>query len=239
VDNLLPPGAAVHDFQFTFAERRKLERADLIIANGLGLEPWLDKVLEKSGPKRVVRCATGLEACNVSPADRAPNPHVWLDPILASRMVTNILAALQQADPANAFGYATNAAAFAMRLQKLDQELRAGLAALQTRTIVTSHDAFPYLARRYDLEVVGVIEEIPEVDPSPAHLSALRATIQKHGVKALFIDSHEPGRRARRLGRDFGVTVGVLDTLEAAPLTLSAYEDGMRRNLSALQQALK
>src|SRR6266508_2625782 len=49
VDNLLPPGAAAHDFQFTFAERRKLERADLVIANGLGLESWLDKVIEKSG----------------------------------------------------------------------------------------------------------------------------------------------------------------------------------------------
>ena len=239
VDNLLPPGAAAHDFQFTFAERRKLEQADLVIANGLGMEPWLDKVLEKSGPRRVVRCATGLESGTDSTGVRAPNPHVWLDPILACRMVTNILAALQQADPANASDYATNAAAFAQRLQKLDEELRAGLAALPSRAIITSHDAFPYLARRYGLQVVGVIEEVPEVDPSPAHLSALRATIQKHGVKALFVDAHEPGRRARRLGRDFGVSVGELDTLEAAPLTLSAYEEGMRRNLRALQQALK
>jgi len=239
VDNLLPPGAAAHDFQFTFAERRKLEHADLVIANGLGLEPWLDKVLDKPGPRRVVRCAAGLGADSDSPAGRAPNPHVWLDPILACVMVTNILVALQQADPANASGYATNAAAFAQRLQKLDEELRAGLATLQGRAIITSHDAFPYLARRYGLQVVGVIEEHPEVDPSPAHLSALRATIKKHGVKALFVDAHEHGRRARQLGRDFGVSVGKLDTLEQAPLTPSAYEEGMRRNLGALQQALK
>ncbi len=239
VENLLPPGAAAHDFQFTFAERRKLERADLVIANGLGLEPWLGKVLEKSGPRRVVRCAADLETGNDPPAGRAPNPHVWLDPILACRMVTNILVALQQADPANASGYATNAAAFAQRLQKLDEELRAGLATLPGRAIITSHDAFPYLARRYGLDVVGVIEEQPEVDPSPAHLSGLRATIQKHGVKVLFVDAHEHGRRARQLGRDFGVSVGRLDTLEGSPLTPSAYEEGMRRNLRALQQALK
>ncbi len=239
VDNLLPPGAAAHDFQFTFAERRKLEQADLVIANGLGLEPWLEKVLAKSGPRRVVRCADGLEADKDSTAGRAPNPHVWLDPILACGMVTNILVALQQADPANASGYATNAAAFAQRLLRLDEELRAGLATLPSRAIITSHDAFPYLARRYGLEVVGVIEEVPDVDPSPAHLSKLRSTIQKHGVKALFVDAHERGRRGRQLGRDFGVSVGVLDTLEQAPLTPSAYEEGMRRNLRALKQALK
>ena len=239
VDNLLPPGAAAHDFQFTFAERRKLEEADLVIANGLGLEPWLEKVFQKSGPGRVVRCAAGLEADKDSTPGRAPNPHVWLDPILACGMVTNILVALQQADPANASGYATNASVFAQRLQKLDQEWRAGLATLQGRAIITSHDAFPYLARRYGLEVVGVIEEVPDVDPSPGHLTGLRTTIQKHGVKALFVDAHEHRRRARQLGRDFGVSVGVLDTLEQAPLTPSAYEEGMRRNLRALQQALK
>jgi len=239
VENLLPPGAAAHDFQFSFAERRRLEQADLVIANGLDLESWLDKVLKQSGPRRVVRCAAGLECSQQQSTNRAPNPHVWLDPILACGMVTNILAALQEADPANASSYATNAAAFVLRLRKLDEELRAGLASLPGRAIITSHDAFPYLAHRYGLEVVGVIEERPEVDPSPAHLSALRALIKRHGVKALLVDAHEPPRRARQLGRDFGVSIGVLDTLEEAPLTASAYEDGMRRNLRALQQALK
>ena len=241
VENLLPPGAAAHDFQFTVAARHKLERADLVIANGLGLESWLDKVMEKSARGRVVRCATGLEteAHRDSSAGGAPNPHVWLDPILACRMVTNILAALQQADPANASGYATNAAAFVPRLQKLDEEFRAGLASLPRRAIITSHDAFPYLARRYGLEVVGVIEERAEVDPSPAHLSTLLATIRKHGIKTLFVDAQESRRRVNQLARDFKVDVLVLDTLEAAPLTATAYEEGMKRNLRVLQQALK
>jgi zinc transport system substrate-binding protein len=239
VENLLPPGAAAHDFQFTFADRRKLEQADLIVANGLGLEPWLDKALKKTGSKRVLRCAEGLGGEKDSPASGAANPHVWLDPVLACRMVSNILVGLQQADPANSSGYAANAGAFTQRLRRLDEELRAGLAALAGQAIITSHDAFPHMARRYGLEVVGVIEEHPEIDPSPAHLSALRATVNKRGVKALFVDAHEQGRRARQLGRDFGVVVGVLDTLEQAPMTQSAYEEGMRRNLRALRQVLE
>jgi len=239
VENLLPPGAAAHDFQFTVAARHKLERADLVIANGLGLESWLDEAMGKSAARRIVRCATGLEAAQEPAAGHSPNPHVWLDPILAIAMVTNILTALQQTDPANASAYATNAAAFTLRLRKLDEEFRAGLASLPSRAIITSHDAFPYLARRYGLERVGVIEEHAEIDPSPAHLRELRATIQKHGVKTLFVDAHESQRRAKQLARDFKVAVLVLDTLEEAPLTPTSYEDGMRQNLRALQQGLK
>jgi ABC-type Zn uptake system ZnuABC Zn-binding protein ZnuA len=239
VENLFSAGGSAHDFQFTVAERRKLDQADLIIANGLGLEPWLDKTIAKSKAERIVRCAASLVTGTNSTGGLTPNPHVWLDPVLACGMVTNILTALQKADPVNASAYATNAAALTMRLLKLDEEFRAGLASLPRRAIVTSHDAFPYLARRYGLEVVGVLEEHAEVDPSPAHLSALHATIQKHSVKALFVDAQENPRRVRQLARDFKVAVLVLDTLEAAQLTPSAYEDGMRRNLRALQQALK
>jgi ABC-type Zn uptake system ZnuABC Zn-binding protein ZnuA len=238
VENLLPPGAAAHDAQFTFAERRKLERADLIIANGLGLEVWLDKPLAQSGRTNIVRCAAGLDADLIPPGGATPNPHVWLDPTLASRMVTNILLALQQADPVNAAAYAANAAAFVARLQALDREFLAGLGPLTNRAILTSHDAFSYLARRYGLIVAGVIEERPEVDPSPAHLTALRAVIRQRGVKALMVDPHEGTRRARQLARDFDISVGWLDTLEAAPLTPAAYEEGMRRNLQALLKAL-
>lgn len=239
VENLLPPGASAHDFQFTFAGRRKLERADLIIANGLGLESWLDRALRKSSCTNIVLCAAGLGDELISRGSSPPNPHVWLDPTLASRMVTNILLALQQADPVNAGAYAANAGAFVDRLKVLDRELLAGLATLTNRAIVTSHDAFSYLARRYGLTIAGVVEERPEVDPSPAHLTALRAAIQKHGVKALFVDPHEGTRRAGQLARDYNIAVGLLDTLEAAPLTSSAYEDGMRRNLRSLLQTLK
>jgi ABC-type Zn uptake system ZnuABC Zn-binding protein ZnuA len=154
-------------------------------------------------------------------------------------MITNILVALQEADPSHAAGYASNATAFVLRLRQLDGDIRSGLDSLTNRAFVTSHDAFHYFARRYGFTIAGVIEETAEVDPSPAHLTALRAAIQKHSVKALFVDTHTSPRRARQWGSDFKLTVGVLDTLEEAPLTRTAYEDGMRRNLRALQQAFR
>lgn len=233
VDSLSSGGSA-HDFQFTFRERRRLESAQVVVVNGLGMESWLAKALQQSGPKTVVQAAAGLD-----PELIRGNPHIWLDPIMATRMVTNILVALQQADPANAAGYASNATAFVARLHRLDADIRAGLAGITNRAIVTAHDAFPYFARRYDLRVVGLVEVVADVAPTAGQLSALRQTIDEHGVRAMFVDTHHSGRQARRLAKDFKVRVGVLDTLEGASGRASAYEDGMRANLRALVKELQ
>lgn len=234
VDSLLPPGGSAHDFQFTFRERRKLEAADLVILNGLGLEGWLTRAIQQSGPKRTLEAAGGLESELIG-----GNPHVWLDPRLAIRMTTNILAALQAADPPNAAGYASNATAYVARLQALDREMEAGLAGVTNRALVTAHDAFAYFARRYDLRVAGTLEPAADVDPGAAHLSLLRRQMEQQRVRAIFVDAHYPARRLRQLERDFQAVVGVLDNLEGSPSKAGAYEDGMRANLRSLLKALR
>ncbi|MFM1768537.1 MAG: hypothetical protein RJA22_1066 [Verrucomicrobiota bacterium] len=234
VEQLLPAGSSAHDFQFTFRERRRLDAANLVVVNGLGMEAWLARVLEQSGPRRVVEAAAGLGAARLE-----GNPHAWLDPVVAAHMVTNILVALQEADPARAPGYASNALAAVRRLGQLDAEIRQGLAGITNRALVTAHDAFAYFARRYDLRVVGTLEPAAEVEPGAAHLAALRRTVQEQGVRAIFLDAHYPARRVRQLERDFGVAVGVLDNLEACPSRATAYEDGMRANLRELQRLLR
>ena len=110
---------------------------------------------------------------------------------------------------------------------------------MSRRSIVTSHDAFPYLARRYRLTVVGVLEEQPEIDPSPAQLTALRAAIRQHHVGVLFADPNDRQGRLRQLASDFQVSLATLDTLEAAPLTPGSYEEAMRRNLETLARHLQ
>jgi len=239
VENLLPPGADAHDFQFTIAERRKLDHADLILANGLALESWLEKALRNAGQTNVVRCAENLQDAWIRQSGGKPNPHVWLDPLLAARMVTNILAALQRADPSNGAAYAVNAAGYLARLHALDREFAVRLDTVSRRSIVTSHDAFPYLARRYRLTIVGVLEEQPEIDPSPAQLTALRAAIRQHHVGVLFADPNDRQGRLRQLASDFQVSLATLDTLEAAPLTPGSYEEAMRRNLETLARHLQ
>jgi zinc/manganese transport system substrate-binding protein len=255
VENLLPANAEPHDFQFSPREMKRLKSADVLVVNGLGLEGWLDRVIKSSErPKYVVELAAGLkseliyglgrlesEPTNaVSEKDSAiPNPHIWLDTELAAHGVTNILETLQKADPTNAQGYARNAAEFLARLEKLDGELRAGLAPFKEKPIITFHDAFPYFARRYGLKIAGVIEKVPDVQPSPRYLTTLGQMIRREKVKAIFTDRQSSPKLPEQIGRDYSVPVGELDTLEAGELKPDAYEQGMRNNLRTLEKLLK
>ena len=230
VENLLPPGASPHDFQLSQLDVRKFNQADLLVVNGLGAEPWANKLIRQAKNKTVATMSAGFS--------KDTDPHIWLDPVLATRAVTNILQALQAADPKNSDAYAANARAFVQRVYALDQEFQEGLAPAKGAAIITYHDAFSHMARRYGLRVAGVVEETPEVSPGPRHLSKLRKIVQSENVKAMFTDAEHPQKLAERLAADFGVRLAPLYTLENGELSRSAYEDGMRRNLKILKQTL-
>lgn len=167
------------------------------------------------------------------------NPHFWLDPRLAARAVTNIALALQTADPANAAGYARQAARYVQRLEHLDAELCRTLAPLKHHGFVTLHNAFPYFVRRYDLALVGIIEEVPEVQPSAKHVVELLRRMREKQAKAIFTEPQSTSALAEQLGRDLNLPVAALDPLETGPLTATAYEAGLRRNLDVLRKHLK
>jgi zinc transport system substrate-binding protein len=250
VENLLPANVSPHEYQFARGDLRKLEKADLVIVNGCGVESWLDRLLQNGGGKKTVVAATagmeqeliyGTTPLGGGPASRhssQPNPHVWLDPVLAQQMVTNILLALQHADPAHAAEYATNAAAFASQLQNLNKDFQKTLGSLQGAPMVTLHDAFPYLARRYNLRLVGVLEEVPDVDPSAKYLQAFQRIIRKERIGALFVEKEPSSRLAVQLAGDLKLKLAELDTMETGPLRKDAYELSMRRNLKTLSENL-
>lgn len=248
VENLLPATVGPHDYQFTPQDRRKLSKANLIVVNGLGLESWLDRAIESSGGHVVVvEAAAGLEKELIregnaeanSHHDSAFNPHIWLDPQLACHAVTNILHALQKADPVNAAFYANNAAAYVARLNKLDAELQQGVTGVRDTYFVTYHNAFPYFIRRYQLKLAGVMEETPEVDPSPRYLSQLTRTVRDKKARAIFVEPQFSSALAEQLAKDLNIRLAELNTMETGKFTTSAYEDIMRGNLRALQEALK
>ena len=240
VDNLLPENASGHDYQLSAQDGQKLSKATLVIVTGLGLEDeFLGRRLKASAVKVA---AAGIDPIrgHVHEDHRhgdGVNPHFWLDPILAAHAVTNILQALQKADPQNADVYARNVAAYVVRLHKLDQEIAAVLAPYRGRTLVTYHDAFPYFARRYGLQIAGVVQEVADVEPTARHLSALRALIRDKKIGVIFTETGNDSRRAKQLAADLGVKIATLDPLESGPLSPSAYEEGMRRNAESIRKA--
>jgi zinc transport system substrate-binding protein len=247
VENLLPASASPHDYQLSPRDLRKVDGARLIVFNGLEIEKGLNNILAP-GPNRpaTVDASQSLgerliparhkEVSAFNPS--GANPHFWLDPTLAAHAVTNIMRALTQADPGNAAAYESNGLAYIERLQRLNKEISAGLAPFKGAPIVTYHDAFPYFARRYGLEIVGVIQEVPEVDPSPKHLTNLQRAIREKKVRAIFTEKDAASAHADRIARDLKVKLGVLDPLESLDLTPTAYEDGLRANLKILKEIL-
>ena len=167
------------------------------------------------------------------------NPHVWLDPVFAQHCVSNIITALCQADPAHADGYTRRGEAYLRELDQLDGEIRSSLKALTQRKGVTFHDAFPYFCQRYDLKLVGVVEEVPSVDPSPKYLARLSRAIRAQGVRVIFSEPQFHPRLLKRLADDLQVGVAELDVLETGTASKTFYVEGMRKNLRTLEAALR
>ena len=249
VENLLPPRSEPHEYAFTPSDARKLSGADLIVVNGLGLEVWLPKFLRNSpvSEQRVVVTSSGLNSQLIS-GERAPthnensshpNPHVWLDPRLAAIGVSNIVPALQRIDPAHSAAYASNGVKYLAKLQQLDRDIQQSLASVTNRAIVTYHDAFPYFARRYGLEIAGVVEQVPDVNPTPKYLSRLSRMMRERNIRVIFVAPNSTTRLARRIADDLHVELVELDTLETGTLSPSAYEERMRHNAAVLQKYLK
>ncbi len=258
VENLLPADVGPHDFQLRPRDLDRIQRADVVLINGLGLESWLERILAASGKnhQRVVSVADGI-----APADLifalpelkvgtgsklhshdhhgAANPHLWLDPILARNAVSNLVAALVQIDPGQAKAYETNGRVYSARLDRLDAEIRKETSGLLRRDVVTFHDAFPYFCRRYNFRLAGVIEEVPGASPSPRYLASLSQAIRDQGVKVVFTEPQFNPRLAQQLARDLKLSVAQLDVLETGVLSPTAYEDGMRKNLRSLVEALR
>lgn len=261
VANLLPANVGPHEYQPTPSDERKLRTADLLIINGLQLESWHERLVKSRSrrkPLTVVEAWKGLESEWIRSVPTLhivaggdshshdhsgdANPHLWLDPVLATHAVTNILRALQQADPVNSAQYAQNAARFSQRLWSIHQGYLQGLTVASNAPIVVFHDAFVYAAKRYGLRIVGVIEQTPEVTPSPKYLGELKRVIEQQRIRVIFAEPQFPAKLARQLAQDTGVPLAILDTMETAldgVLKPDSYERAMLQNLKVLQEHVK
>lgn len=218
---LVPTGSDPHSFEPAPGDVVALAEAQVILANGLGLEEFLAELLENAGGRAAtVPVSTGVEVRQFGqagePAGEGPDPHIWTTPANAIVMVHNIERALSALDPANAGTYAANAGAYAARLAELDAWVRAQIEAIppERRKLVTDHDAFGYYADRYGLEVIGAV--IPaysaSAEPSAQELAALQDAIGQFQVKAIFVGVSVNPVLAQRLAEDSGIQLVPLYT---------------------------
>lgn len=266
VESVVPNGGDVHTFDPTPADIAKVADADLIVMNGLGLDEWLGDLATDAGAAGtpVVELAEDLDGVShlaskehagehegeaeesgheeSGHAGEEVNPHLWLNVAYAQKYVAKLTDALKAADPADAATYDANAAAYQQRLSELDAWAKQQIESIppENRKIVSFHEAFPYLAEAYGLEIVGVAVEAPGQDPSAGEIAALIDAIREARVKAIFSEAQFPSDLVERIAAETGATVEAdlyNDSLGDPPV--DTYEGMIRWDIEQIVMALR
>ncbi|MCJ1707702.1 zinc ABC transporter substrate-binding protein AztC [Microbacterium sp. VKM Ac-2923] len=219
---LMRPGADPHSFEISAAEAARMRSADLLVANGIGLEEGLQQHLDAAASEGVRTFVAG-DAVTVLPytstdAGGADDPHFWTDPAQMDAVVDALTPVLEQIDGVDADAIARNASAYRAELGDLDAEMTTAFAAIpaERRALVTNHHVFGYLADRFGFRLVGAV--IPGgttlAAPSTSDLADLVSAIDEAGVPTIFAESSSPDRLVRALANeaDRQVTVTELFT---------------------------
>ncbi|MFJ6697662.1 metal ABC transporter substrate-binding protein [Streptomyces sp. NPDC091272] len=260
VSTLAKPGQEPHDLELKPKQTAELSDADLILYLR-GLQPAVDEAVQQSGAKSAVDAATltklethGTEAGGHEHAEEeagheghdhghdeaGTDPHIWLDPVKYAEVAKGVGAALEKADPDNAATYKKNTATLVTKLDGLNTAFENGLKNTTTKTFITTHSAFGYLAERYGLEQEGISGVAPESEPSPARIKQLQKIAKDDKVSTVFFETLVSDRTANTLAKDTGLRTDVLDPLEGITDKSRGadYLEVMRSNLTALKKAL-
>ena len=256
VSSLTPPGAEPHDVELSPRQVRAVDETDLVLYLS-GFQSAVDEAIEARDPALVLDAADltdlveehedehegegeahAAEDDAVDHDHAGVDPHFWLDPQLLAALAQPVAEALTEVDPDHAAEFADGAARLGAELAELDDAYATGLAACERRVLVTSHRAFGYLTRAYDLEQVGISGLDPEAEPSPARLREIGDVVRAEGVTTVFTETLVSPRAAQTLADDLSVTTAVLDPVESLTEPASDYRTVMEQNLTALRSGL-
>ncbi|MEV7089517.1 metal ABC transporter substrate-binding protein [Streptomyces sp. NPDC093085] len=265
ITTLTKPGVEPHDLELKPREAAQLGESDVIVYLK-GIQPAVDKAIEQSGAKTIVDAATlttlekhGTEAGaghahgdgdgddhddaehehEETTADGS-DPHIWLDPVRYAEVARGVGKALEKADPAHAADYKENTGKLVEKLNGLNTDFEKGLKDTPTKTFITTHAAFGYLAERYGLKQEAISGIDPESEPSPARVKELAAIAKRDKVTTVFFETLASDKTAKTVAGDSGLKTDVLDPIEGITDATKGrdYIEVMHSNLDALRKAL-
>ena len=234
-----PQTGCLHDYQLSTADMTKLEKADVFIINGAGMESFMEKVTSQQKNLKIIDASKDIPLLE---EDGEANPHVWLSVTNEIQQVKNITAQLKEADPKNADAYQKNADSYIAKLEALKSEMHAAIDSLSNKDIITFHEAFPYFAKEFSLNIISVVEREPGTEPTPVELKEIIEQVNGLPTKVLFTEPQYSPSAAEAISRETGAKIYSLDpvvTGEATPAAINAYIDAMKKNTDTLVEALK
>ncbi|MFF3454088.1 metal ABC transporter substrate-binding protein [Streptomyces sp. NPDC002730] len=260
VSTLTKPGVEPHELELKPRQTAELNEAGYILYLK-GIQPAVDKAIAQSEAKNKVDAAgitklehhgtegghshEGEEAGHdehghTGEGEAGADPHIWLDPVKYAEVAKGVGKSLEKADPDHAADYRKNTDALVTKLDGLNGTYQQGLKNTATKTFITTHSAFGYLAERYGLDQEGIAGIDPESEPSPARIKDLQAIAKKDKVTTVFFETLASDKTAKTLAKDAGLKTDVLDPLEGITDKSKGadYIEVMQSNLAALQKAL-
>jgi zinc/manganese transport system substrate-binding protein len=248
VATLVGPNSDVHVYSPSPADAKKLAEADIVFANGLGLEGWMIRLVSASGTKApMVIASLGISPRKMEDEDKAglgtTDPHAWQSVAAAKIYVANIRDGLAAADPAGKAIYEANAKVYLGKLDELEKEVKAAIASIPAvhRKIIITHDAFGYFGAAYGMTFIAPEGVSTEADPSARDVAKIIRQIRKQKVPAVFLENITDPRLMQQIARETGATIGgtlYSDALSAPDGPAATYIDMMRHNVREFTKAL-
>lgn len=232
-----PFTGCLHDYQLTPDDVVHLEKAQVLITNGLGMEGFLDKVTVQLPNLKIISAGQDIHA--LTGADGETNPHVWVSIGNNIRQVKNIGTQLASLDPAHAEQYRANTYQYVQKLENLHSKMKSELSQITSKDIITFHEAFPYFADEFGLHIAAVVEREPGAEPSAAELASMIQLINNSGIKVIFTEPQYSTETAETISRETQAKIFSLDPGVTGPDDPDAYLNIMESNLVTLLQALK
>jgi ABC-type Zn uptake system ZnuABC Zn-binding protein ZnuA len=231
--------ACLHDYTLTVSDMKTLEKADLVLLSGAGLEDFMDDALMG---KPTIDCSVGISLLESDEEEGEPDPHIWLDPRRAAQMTRNIAAGLAELDPDQAARYTENGDQEAASLLSLWAQGVEELSQLSCRQLITFHEGFSYFADAFDLDIVAAIEEESGSEASAKEIVEMVSLIDTYQLPAIFVEQNGSDATAKAIQRECGVTLSSLSMMMSGPEEYSetnCYETYLRQNLDTIKEVLE
>ena len=254
VQSLVGANQDAHAYNLTSSDIKKIREARLVLLNGLGLEK---AELQRAVKQSKVASAEATAGIKPLTADEHHHehghdhdhdhgefdPHVWNDPVLMQRYAANVAIALIKADPAGSRYYQQRFKDYQNVLNQLNNyaNQQFGAVAPAKRKVLTGHDSFAYLGKRYQVKFISPQGVSSEAEPSARQITAIIRQIKAENVKAVFTENIKDGRMIARIAKETGVKVsgGLYADALSSGAPAGTYADMFRYNVRVMSEAMK
>lgn len=233
----------LHDFQIQSEDLKNIEKSSAFIINGAGMENFLKKVTDEIPKIKIIDSSKNIELlennCHHHHShEHEYNPHIWMSIDNYIKQTENIAEDLIESDPENEEKYKKNREEYISKLKNLKNDITLKLKDAHGKSIITFHEAFPYFANEFGLNIPDVINHDPESEPSAKQISKTINVMRENNINSLFIEPQYKSTAAETISKETGAKIYILDPAVTGENSKDAYIEIMNKNADTLKEAL-